>query len=180
MQARTRAKADSEATAARERRRGSVQRGGQALVRVTLRPARPHARTPTPTPARARADGGIIARRSWVPGYGLSKSVPAGRRVLGGQVPGRDATAEPQADSERARISASAAEGGRAGGGGASSSPSLPRIAEEIDDVPLEDCWYARPQLFFQSHLRPTGGRQPKNPSYKIGLWPWKATPGGV
>ena len=28
---------------------------------------------------------------------------------------------------------------------------------------------YARPQLFFQCHLRPTGGRPPKNPSYKIG-----------
>ena len=30
-------------------------------------------------------------------------------------------------------------------------------IAEEIDDVPFEDCWYARPQLLFQCHLRPTG-----------------------
>ena len=42
-------------------------------------------------------------------------------------------------------------------------------IAEEIDDVPFDDCWYARAQLFFQCHLRPTGGRPPKNPSYKIG-----------
>ena len=42
-------------------------------------------------------------------------------------------------------------------------------IAEEIDDVPFDDCWYARPQLFFQCHLRPAGGRPPKNPSYKIG-----------
>jgi hypothetical protein len=33
----------------------------------------------------------------------------------------------------------------------------------------FEDCWYARPQLFFTCHLRPTGGRPPKNPSYKIG-----------
>ena len=42
-------------------------------------------------------------------------------------------------------------------------------IAEEIDDVPFAYCWYARAQLFFQCHLRPTGGRPPKNPSYKIG-----------
>ena len=42
-------------------------------------------------------------------------------------------------------------------------------IEEEIDDVPFNDCWYARPQLFFQCHLRPAGGRPPKNPSYKIG-----------
>ncbi len=42
-------------------------------------------------------------------------------------------------------------------------------ITDDIDDVPFQDCWYARPQLFFQCHLRPTGGRMPKNPSYKIG-----------
>ncbi len=42
-------------------------------------------------------------------------------------------------------------------------------ITEDIDDVLLKDCWYARPQLFFQCHLRPTGGRQPKSQSYKIG-----------
>jgi hypothetical protein len=42
-------------------------------------------------------------------------------------------------------------------------------IAEDAADVPWEDMWYARAQLFFTCHLRPTGGRQPKNPSYKIG-----------
>ena len=42
-------------------------------------------------------------------------------------------------------------------------------IAKEIDDVPFADCWFARTQLFFQCHLHPSGGRLPKNPSYKIG-----------
>jgi hypothetical protein len=31
-------------------------------------------------------------------------------------------------------------------------------ITEDIADVPFKDCWYARPQLFFQCYLRPTGG----------------------
>ena len=39
-------------------------------------------------------------------------------------------------------------------------------ITEEIDDVPFEDRWYARPQLLFQcQHLA-------------VELWSWKATPG--
>jgi hypothetical protein len=42
-------------------------------------------------------------------------------------------------------------------------------ITEDIDDVHFKDCSYARPQLFFQCHLRPNGGWQHKNPSYKIG-----------
>ena len=42
-------------------------------------------------------------------------------------------------------------------------------IEDDPADVPFEDCWYARPQLFFTCNLRPTGGRPPKNPSYKIG-----------
>ena len=42
-------------------------------------------------------------------------------------------------------------------------------ITEDIADVPFKDGWYARPQLFFQCYLRPTGGRQPKNQLYKIG-----------
>ena len=42
-------------------------------------------------------------------------------------------------------------------------------IAEDKADVPWKDMWYARAQLFLTCHLRPTGGRQPKNPSYKIG-----------
>ncbi len=42
-------------------------------------------------------------------------------------------------------------------------------ITEDIADLPFKDCWYASPQLFFQCYLRPSGGRQPKNQSYKIG-----------
>ncbi len=42
-------------------------------------------------------------------------------------------------------------------------------IDDDLDDVQLEDCWYARPKLFFSCHLRPTGGRPPKNLSYRIG-----------
>ena len=42
-------------------------------------------------------------------------------------------------------------------------------IEDDPADVPFKDCWYARPQLFFTCNLRPTGGRPPKNPSYKIG-----------
>ena len=42
-------------------------------------------------------------------------------------------------------------------------------IEAENDDVPLEDCWYARQQLLFTCYLRPTGGRPPKNANYKNG-----------
>ena len=42
-------------------------------------------------------------------------------------------------------------------------------IEEDRHDVPLEDCWYARPQLFFKCTLRPKDGRKPKNPSYRYG-----------
>ncbi len=44
-------------------------------------------------------------------------------------------------------------------------------IEEDCSDVPLEDCWTARPQLFFSCflRLRPKGGRMPKTASYKIG-----------
>ena len=42
-------------------------------------------------------------------------------------------------------------------------------IEDDTNDVPVEECWYARTQLFFTCHLRPTGGRPPKNPSYRIG-----------
>jgi hypothetical protein len=35
--------------------------------------------------------------------------------------------------------------------------------------LPLRDCWYARPQLFFRCTLCPTNGRQPKNPTYRSG-----------
>jgi hypothetical protein len=36
-------------------------------------------------------------------------------------------------------------------------------------DVPLEDCSYARPQLFFTCVLRPKDGGLPKNRTYKTG-----------
>ena len=48
--------------------------------------------------------------------------------------------------------------------------PPYPYCIEEVSqDVPLEDCWYARPQLLFTCYLRPTGGRPPKNASYRCG-----------
>ena len=33
----------------------------------------------------------------------------------------------------------------------------------------MQDCWYARPQLFFTCILRPKDGRAPKNRTYKTG-----------
>ncbi len=36
-------------------------------------------------------------------------------------------------------------------------------IEEDRHDVPLDDCWYARPQLFFTCVLRPKHGRLPEN-----------------
>ena len=42
-------------------------------------------------------------------------------------------------------------------------------IEEDRHDVPLEDCWAARPQLFFTCHLRPMGGRMPKTGCHKTG-----------
>jgi hypothetical protein len=38
-----------------------------------------------------------------------------------------------------------------------------------LPNMPLEDCWYGRLQLFYTCHLRPAGGRPPKNPPYRIG-----------
>ncbi len=40
-------------------------------------------------------------------------------------------------------------------------------IEEDRHDVPLEDCWYASPQLFFTCVLRPKDGRLPKSRTYK-------------
>ena len=42
-------------------------------------------------------------------------------------------------------------------------------MEEDRHDVPLEDCWYASPQLFFTCVLRPKDGRLPKNRTYKTG-----------
>ncbi len=40
---------------------------------------------------------------------------------------------------------------------------------EDHHDVPLEDMWYSRPQLFFTCALRPKDGWKPKNTTYKTG-----------
>ena len=42
-------------------------------------------------------------------------------------------------------------------------------IEEDRHDVPLEDCWYACPQLYLTCVLRPKNGRLPKNRTYKTG-----------
>ena len=42
-------------------------------------------------------------------------------------------------------------------------------VEEDSHDVALEDCWFARPQLFFKCCLRPKHGREPKNSNYKAG-----------
>ncbi len=38
---------------------------------------------------------------------------------------------------------------------------------EDCHDVALEDCWFARPQLFFKCCMRPEHGRVQKNYTYK-------------
>ena len=42
-------------------------------------------------------------------------------------------------------------------------------IEDDRHDVPLDDCWYACPQLFFTCVLCPKNGRFPKNRTYKSG-----------
>ncbi len=42
-------------------------------------------------------------------------------------------------------------------------------IEEDQHDVPMEDCLYASPQLFFTCVLRPKDGRMPKTKTYKTG-----------
>ena len=42
-------------------------------------------------------------------------------------------------------------------------------IEEDSNDVRLEDCWYARPQLLFTCYLRPKDGRPLKNRTYRCG-----------
>ncbi len=42
-------------------------------------------------------------------------------------------------------------------------------IEEDHNDVDLEDCWTALPQLFFSCHLHPKGGRKPKDGRHKTG-----------
>ncbi len=50
-------------------------------------------------------------------------------------------------------------------------------IEEDRHDVALEDCWFARPQLFFKCCLRPKDGRVPKNSTYKAGPGMYKYIP---
>ncbi len=46
--------------------------------------------------------------------------------------------------------------------------PPYPYCIEEGNNyVQLEDCWYASPQLLFTWYLLPTGGRPPKNATYR-------------
>ena len=47
--------------------------------------------------------------------------------------------------------------------------PPYPYAVEEPSDVPLEECWVVRPQLFFTCHLRPKGAREPKRANYTYG-----------
>ncbi len=48
--------------------------------------------------------------------------------------------------------------------------PAYPYSIEEVHrDVPLEDCWYARPQLFFKCHMCPKDRKLPKSSTYRTG-----------
>jgi len=40
--------------------------------------------------------------------------------------------------------------------------PPHPFVLDDPSEVPLEECWMARPQLFFTCFLRPVDGRPPK------------------
>jgi hypothetical protein len=42
-------------------------------------------------------------------------------------------------------------------------------IEEDRHEVALEDCWFARPQLFFKCCVRLKHGREQKNSNYKAG-----------
>jgi len=47
--------------------------------------------------------------------------------------------------------------------------PPYPFTLEDPPNVPLEDAWYARPQLFFTCWFRPMDGRPPSQGNYTIG-----------
>ena len=47
--------------------------------------------------------------------------------------------------------------------------PPYPFTLEDPPNVPLEDVWYARQQLFFTCWFRPMDGRQPSQGNYTIG-----------
>ncbi len=42
-------------------------------------------------------------------------------------------------------------------------------IEKDHNEVALEDCWTALPQLFFSCYLRPMGRRMPKTGCHKTG-----------
>ena len=46
--------------------------------------------------------------------------------------------------------------------------PPYPFVLDDPSEVPLEECWLVRPQLFFTCHLRPAGGRPPKQANYTV------------
>ena len=47
--------------------------------------------------------------------------------------------------------------------------PPYPFTLEDPPNVPLEDAWYARQQLFFKCWFRPMDGRLPSQGNYTIG-----------
>ena len=47
--------------------------------------------------------------------------------------------------------------------------PPYPYTLEDPADVPLEDAWYARPELFFSCWFRPADGRPPSQGNYTRG-----------
>ena len=47
--------------------------------------------------------------------------------------------------------------------------PPYPFTLEDPANVPLEDAWYARPQLFFSCWFRPADGRPPSQGNYTRG-----------
>ena len=47
--------------------------------------------------------------------------------------------------------------------------PPYPFVVGESSDVPLDQGWVVRPQLFFSCHLRPRGARLPRMANYTYG-----------
>ena len=47
--------------------------------------------------------------------------------------------------------------------------PPYPFVVGESSDVPLDQCWVVRPQLFFCCHLLPRGARLPRRTNYTYG-----------
>ena len=43
--------------------------------------------------------------------------------------------------------------------------PPFPIVLEDPMDIPLEECWFALPQLYFTCYLRPRDGRSPTGSS---------------